>query len=171
MPLPNPMPPCVLDIEASGFGAGSYPIEVGAVLTDGSAFCSLISPQSDWKHWETSAEGVHGITRETLFKHGKPAIDVALALNNCLRGQTVYTDAWYHDYQWLARLFDAADTYPTFKLQDLRGLLDEAAQARWHDTRTAVMQALQLHRHRASNDAKVLQQTLLAVLTGTPGVR
>jgi hypothetical protein len=164
MPTPRDMPPCIIDIEASGFGAGSYPIEVGTVLTDGSAYCSLICPQPDWRHWEHSAEGVHGITRETLHQHGKPAAAVAEALNNRLRGHTVYTDAWYHDYQWLARLFDAADAQPAFKLEDLRGLLDEGAQARWHATRERVMQELKLHRHRASNDAKVLQQTLVQVL-------
>ena len=108
MTTPSDMPPCIIDIEASGFGAGSYPIEVGTVLTDGSAYCSLISPEPDWRHWEHSAEGVHGITRETLREHGKPAAAVAQALNDRLRGHTVYTDAWYHDYQWLARLFDAA---------------------------------------------------------------
>ncbi len=168
MPTPSAMPPCIIDIEASGFGAGSYPIEVGTVLTDGSAYCSLICPQPDWRHWEHSAEGVHGITRETLREHGKPAAAVAQALNDRLRGHTVYTDAWYHDYQWLARLFDAADAQPAFKLEDLRGLLDEAAQARWHSTREQVMQELQLNRHRASNDAKVLQHTLVAVLTKAP---
>lgn len=164
MPHPKHMPPCIIDIEASGFGARSYPIEVGTVLTDGSAYCSLISPEPDWQHWEHSAEGVHGITRETLQQHGKPAVAVAEALNHCLRGHTVYTDAWYHDYQWLARLFDAANVQPAFKLEDLRSLLDDAAQARWHATREQVMQALQLSRHRASNDAKVLQQTLVEVL-------
>jgi len=169
MPTPRDMPPCIIDIEASGFGAGSYPIEVGTVLTDGSAYCSLICPQPDWRHWEHSAEGVHGITRETLREHGKPAAAVAQALNDRLRGHTVYTDAWYHDYQWLARLFDAADAQPAFKLEDLRGLLDEAAQARWHSTREQVMQELQLNRHRASNDAKVLQHTLVAVLASAPG--
>jgi hypothetical protein len=65
-------------------------------------------------------------------------------------------------------LFDAADAQPAFKLEDLRGLLDEAAQARWHSTREQVMQELQLNRHRASNDAKVLQHTLVAVLTNAP---
>lgn len=164
MSTPREMPPCIIDIEASGFGAGSYPIEVGTVLTDGSAYCSLICPQPDWRHWEHSAEGVHGITRETLREHGKPAATVAQALNERLRGHTVYTDAWYHDYQWLARLYDAADAQPAFKLEDLRSLLDEPAQARWHATREQVSLALQLSRHRASNDAKVLQQTLLAVL-------
>jgi len=162
------MPPCIIDIEASGFGVGSYPIEVGTVLADGSAYCSLISPEPDWRHWEHSAEGVHGITREALQAHGKPAAVVAQALNERLRGHTVYTDAWYHDYQWLARLFDAADTQPAFKLEDLRELLDDNAQARWHEVRQKVMATLRLNRHRASNDAKVLQQTLVAVLTGDP---
>lgn len=170
MPIPvtSAMPPCIIDIEASGFGAGSYPIEVGTVLTDGSAYCSLIHPEPDWRHWEHSAEGVHGITRETLRQHGKPAAAVALALNERLRGKTVYTDAWYHDHHWLARLFDAADTHPAFKLEDLRSLLDDAAQARWHATRERVAQALRLERHRASNDAKVLQCTLVAVLKEPP---
>ena len=35
-------PPAVLDIEASGFGVGSYPIEVGFVLPDGQSYCSLL---------------------------------------------------------------------------------------------------------------------------------
>ena len=161
---PHDMPPCIIDIEASGFGAGSYPIEVGAVLTDGSAYCSLISPEPDWRHWENSAQGVHGISRETLAEHGKPAAAVAQALNERLRGHTVYTDAWYHDYQWLARLYDAANAQPAFKLEDLRKLLNDVAQARWHATRERVMQELNLNRHRASNDAKVLQHTLVAVL-------
>lgn len=160
--------PCIIDVEASGFGAGSYPIEVGAALSDGRAYCSLINPEPDWRHWEPTAESVHGITRDTLAAHGKPAHVVAADLNRCLKGTTVYTDAWYHDYQWLARLFDAADAQPAFKLEDLRGLLDDAAQARWHATREQVMRALQLNRHRASNDAKVLQQTLVAVLGSTP---
>jgi hypothetical protein len=103
------LPPCIIDVEASGFGAGSYPIEVGAVLSDGRAYCSLINPEPDWRHWELSAESVHGITRDTLATHGKPAHVVASDLNKCLQGATVYTDAWYHDYQWLARLFDAAE--------------------------------------------------------------
>jgi hypothetical protein len=167
-PRPMEMPPCVIDIEASGFGAGSYPIEVGTVLSDGTAYCSLISPEPDWRHWDPGAEAIHGIQRDTLREHGKPAAAVAQALNGLLRGRTVYTDAWYHDYQWLARLFDAADAQPAFRLEDLRKLLDDGAQARWHDTREQVAQALHLTRHRATNDAKVLQQTLLAVLGVVP---
>lgn len=156
---------CIIDVEASGFGTASYPIEVGTVLPCGTSYCSLISPEPDWTHWATDAQSVHGITRDTLQIHGKPARTVARQLNDCLAGQTVYTDAWYHDYQWLARLFDAADMNPRFKLQDLRTLLDDTALARWQSTREAVMQELKLDRHRASNDARVLQQTLARVTT------
>lgn len=157
--------PCFIDIEASGFGVGSYPIEVGAALSDGRAYCSLINPEPGWRHWEPQAELVHGITRDTLLAHGKSAQTVAVELNQHLQGSIVYTDAWYHDYQWLARLFDAAELPQRFTLQDLRQLLPESALARWDDTRVRVMQDMNLARHRASNDAKVLQQTLFRVLS------
>jgi hypothetical protein len=35
----------VIDVEASGFGRGSYPIEVGFVLPDGEAVCTLVRPR------------------------------------------------------------------------------------------------------------------------------
>ncbi len=159
-----PLPPCIIDVEASGFGAGSYPIEVGAALSDGGAYCSLIHPEPDWRHWAPSAESVHGITRDTLATHGKAAAVVAADLNQYLAGTTVYTDAWYHDYQWLARLFDAANLPQRFKLQDLRQLLSPSAMALWDDTKAQVMQEMNLTRHRASNDAKVLQRTLQRVM-------
>ena len=60
--------PCVIDIEASGFGRRSYPIEVGYVLPDGRAVCMLIRPAVEWEHWDESAARTHGITRATLRK-------------------------------------------------------------------------------------------------------
>jgi hypothetical protein len=159
-------PRCIIDVEASGFGRGSYPIEVGMVLPDGTTYCSLIIPEPDWLHWDPSAEQVHGIERPTLLAHGRPARTVAGELNRRLHGMTVYCDAWYHDYQWLARLYDAADATPAFTLKDLRLLLSDAAQAGWQTMRECVLQELQLQRHRASNDARVLQLTLQRLLDG-----
>jgi hypothetical protein len=49
--------------------------------------------------------------------------------------------------------------YPAFKLKDLRELMDQNAMAHWDETRAKVLQELNLTRHRASNDARVLQQT------------
>jgi hypothetical protein len=158
-------PPPVIDVEASGFGSKSYPIEVGFVLPDGQTWCTLIVPMPDWTHWDTTAEDVHGIGRELLAQYGRATTEVALEMNRMLRGMTVYTDAWYHDFNWISRLFDAAETSPTFKLEDLRSLLDDDAASRWHETRDQVQSEMTTARHRASNDAKVLQTTLVRVNT------
>lgn len=153
--------PAIIDIEASGFGAGSYPIEVGFYLPNAQAYCSLIRPESDWTHWDASAEAVHGIPRQLLLDKGKAPLDVCLDLNTQLRGQIVYCDAWAYDYVWLARLYDAAELTPAFMLKDLRELLSECEQTLWHATRAAVELRLALRRHRASGDARTLFETLL----------
>lgn len=153
--------PIIIDIEASGFGKGSYPIEIGFHRPDGMAYCTLIQPAEDWTHWDASAEQVHGIRRELLFEKGRPVRAVCLDLNEKLRGQTIYCDAWAYDYVWLSRLFDAADLVPIFQLRDIRDLLGECEQTLWHATRAAVELRLQLRRHRASSDARMLFETLL----------
>src|SRR5918995_1171108 len=84
--------PTIIDLEASGFGTGSYPIEVGFVLADGSTQCMLIKPDEGWTHWDSKAEAVHGITRATLQAHGKSPLEVASQLNRSLARQTVYSD-------------------------------------------------------------------------------
>lgn len=153
-----------IDIEASGFGKGSYPIEVGFVDAEGSLFCTLVHPAEDWQHWDAEAEALHGIERELLSSHGKPVAWVAQQLNHRLAGQTVYCDGWGQDYAWLARLFDEAETTPAFKLEDLRTLLNEEQAARWHQVVQQVRGELSIGRHRASSDAKVLQLALQRVL-------
>jgi hypothetical protein len=158
--------PGFIDLEASGFGSRSYPIEVGLVLPEGDTYCTLITPEPDWQHWDASAEKVHGIARPLLVLHGRPVQEVAAELNRRLQGLTVYSDAWYHDYNWLSRLFDAAESAPRFKLEDLRMLLQPDEIHRWDGLKAEVIQDLNLTRHRASNDARVLQQTLIRVRQG-----
>jgi len=166
----NPSLPCVLDIEASGFGRGSYPIEIGFVLPDGTAYCTLIVPDDSWTHWDGDAERMHGISRSLLQRHGRSAQEVAVELNQRLAGRTVYCDNWAHDYAWLARLFETAAISPSFKLRHLRELMSENAAEQFDDTREIVARNLQLRRHRASSDARVLQLSLAKVLRhGTPG--
>lgn len=153
-------PPVILDIEASGFGRDGYPIEVGFVLPDGQGWCSLIRPQSDWLHWDDAAAAMHRISRESLLLHGRSAHEVALTMNAWLRGRTAYSDAWAHDYSWLSQLFEAADLVPAFKLDNLRALLSDDEAGRWHAMKHQVATEVQLARHRASADARVLQMTL-----------
>jgi len=159
MPL-VPSLPCVLDIEASGFGRSSYPIEVGYVLPDGRAACMLVRPPENWTHWDASAEHVHGISRTTLAAHGRTPQDVAAALNHDLAGMTVYCDGWAHDYTWLNALFNEAGLQPAFKLESVSALLDEDRLSRLDEARRDAVREMGLTRHRASNDARALQRAL-----------
>ncbi len=161
-------PPGVLDMEASGFGRDSYPIEVGYVLPDGQAYCSLIRPQPGWTHWDPAAERIHRITPAILKANGRAVTQVAQHLNDHLQGQTMYCDGWAHDYTWLATLFDAAKITPNFRLENLRVLLNEREAAYWDVLKRQVTQELRLQRHRASSDAKILQRTLMRLRDPLP---
>ncbi len=151
--------PIIIDIEASGFGKDSYPIEVGYVNEEGKTWCSLIAPQADWLHWDSEAEKLHHVSRETLRRHGKEALAIAGHLNEVFLNKTVYTDAWINDFTWMNLLFEVAGMQPHFKLEDLRNVLTEHQQAVWHETKLAIEKDLKLDRHRASTDAKVIQLT------------
>jgi len=155
--------PAFLDLEASGFGRASYPIEVGYVLPDGSSFCTLIRPPPDWTHWDPAAEAIHHITRDMLFKHGRGVREVAVLLNDRLRGQTLYSDGWANDYTWIATLYEEAMLVPSFKLDSLRSLLNEREATAWQSVKQRMAQAMVGQRHRASTDARLLQTTLQAL--------
>jgi hypothetical protein len=163
-----PPPPGVLDMEASGFGRDSYPIEVGYVLPDGQTYCSLIRPLPDWTHWDPQAERVHRITLATLQSNGRNVAEVAQHLNDQLHGQIMYCDGWAHDYTWLATLFEAAQMTPSFRLENLRVLLSEREAAYWDILKRQVTQEMRVQRHRASSDAKVLQRTLMRLREPLP---
>lgn len=151
---------CTLDIEASGFGRGSYPIEVGLVRRDGVAFCTLIQPCADWTHWDAGAEQVHGITRQILLRHGRPVREVAELLNLHLAGEVAYSDGWAMDYPWLARLFHEAGVAPGFRLEPITRLLHPERLPGYRAAREAALATLGVTRHRASNDARALQLAL-----------
>ena len=153
--------PAVIDVEASGFGGSSYPIEIGFVLGDGASFCTLIRPPRDWTHWDPAAEAVHGISRQTLGQHGRSVVDSAGLLNERLRGQVVYSDAWGYDYPWIARLFDEAGFPPAFRIESLRAVLSDDEARRWRAMKEEIRARCSLARHRASIDAWLLQQTWL----------
>ncbi len=153
----------VLDMEASGFGKNSYPIEVGYVLADGSSFCTLIRPEPDWTHWDEQAEQTHHISRAIAQQHGQDPSTVAQKLNTALAGLTLYSDGWANDYSWLGKLFDTANLSPRFKLDNLRSLLSEEEAQRWHAVKQEVALEARIDRHRASADAKLLQLTLARI--------
>lgn len=151
--------PFIIDVEASGFGRGSYPIEVGFARPDGSVFSCLIRPEPDWEHWDESAEEVHGIPRATLFEQGSSVQEVAKKLNEELEGKTVYTDSWGFDSSWLSLLFYHAGLRQLFRLETLSKLLSEKQIAIWSKVKQQVTTDLKIDRHRAGPDARMLQRT------------
>lgn len=148
-----------IDVEASGFGAGSYPIEVGLAMTCGQMHCTLIRPEDDWLHWNEETEPLHGITRDVLLVNGKSALKVAMLLNEWLDGETVYTDAWGNDSCWLTMLYQAANIQQRFKIDSVACLVSQEQMSQWHSTKNLVIQEMDLQRQRASSDALILQTT------------
>ncbi len=163
------MIPAIIDIEASGFGPRSYPIEVGVAMPDGSRHCYLVRPPPEWRFWSEEAERVHGIPRWRLLEFGHPVDEVARLLNRLLAGTTVYSDAWGHDVSWLGKLYEAAGVPQLFRIETLRRLLSEEQAVRWHPTKERILRQTRLERHRASADAMILQLTWKALcLPDTP---
>jgi hypothetical protein len=153
--------PTIIDVEASGFGSLSYPIEVGVVNQSGKRFCSLIKPQRDWTHWDKKAESLHGISRELLAQKGLPIQTVCHQLNEFLTGQVVYSDGWVVDDSWLIKLFSAAKVHMLFHLSSLEMILNEQQMDLWHSTKDQLLEQMQEQRHRASNDAALIQNTFI----------
>ena len=153
--------PIIIDIEASGFGPDSYPIEVGVVLADGRRFSRLIKPFSDWDYWSEDAEQVHGISRSLLSRCGRPGQEVAIAFNELLAGKQAFSDAWVVDKPWLDKLFYRSGIRMQFSLSPLEAILAEEHIEAWDGTKAQVIKRLNVKRHRASTDAMIIQQTFL----------
>ncbi|WP_440905007.1 hypothetical protein ACMZOO_01660 [Catenovulum sp. SX2] len=151
--------PNIIDVEASGFGRGSYPIEVGLALSSGRRFCTLIEPHESWQHWQRTAEDTHKISLQEVLLFGKDIKWVANQLNSILVGQTVYSDAWGNDSSWVGKLFEQAEVRQKFKIDSIVNLLTERQMEIWHDTKEALAANSKDARHRASNDAVLIQNT------------
>jgi hypothetical protein len=151
--------PIIIDIEASGFGPDSYPIEIGLALEEGAKYCALVHPAPEWIHWDDDAEKVHRVSRDILEEYGKPMDEVANELNEILRNKTVYTDGWVVDKPWIGKMFYACGIAPQFTTSSLEMILSEEQMEIWHDTKDEILREMDKKRHRASLDALVIQKT------------
>lgn len=161
------MQPAIIDIEASGFGRGSYPIEVGICLEDGTVHAILIKPADAWSHWDPEAEKIHGISREHLMEHGQTPREVAIELNDICSGMTLFSDAWSFDSSWIGRLFDEAEIIQRFKIDTITRLLNEEQLDQWSDSKDAMAKKLGLQLHRAANDVTLLRETYKQLATSS----
>lgn len=153
--------PTIVDIEASGFGSRSYPIEIGVVKGSGERYCALIRPEPDWQHWCNSAQAMHGISRQLVERRGRSPKEICTELNQFIGAITAYSDAWTHDSPWLNRLFFAARINPIFHLSPIEMISTEAQLLTWDATKKRLAKQLDIKRHRASGDAYLIQQTYL----------
>ncbi len=152
-------PPIILDIEATGLSDASYPIEVGFYCSDTKRYSALIRPADKWTHWSEEAEALHQIKHSDLINIGKCPRTVAHELNKQLEGRTVYSDAWAVDSTWLRKLYYQAALEPSFRLSSLELIMTEAMINIWDKTKRQIIKELGLTRHRASSDAKIIQNT------------
>ena len=166
----KPAHPYIIDVEASGLGPESYPIEIGLALEPNQRYCSLIRPVAHWTHWDNQAESVHGITRDNLLRSGRPLREVASELNQLLGNKVVFSDAWPVDNTWIIELYAAAELEKTFTVSALEMILTEQQIDLWGETRDAVVVDLGLERHRASNDSWIIQETYIRTLAMTSRV-
>ena len=131
--------PTIIDVEASGFGKGSYPIEVGFITSNQQISCSLIKPIEAWSSWNNDVEKVHGIKRELLMTKGKSIHEIATWLNESFNGEVVYSDAWMNDMCWLGCLYDEAEIAQTFKLESILKLLSDDEREAWSQTHQIII--------------------------------
>jgi hypothetical protein len=151
--------PAILDIEASGFGKGSYPIEIGIADENSDTHSWLVLPEKDWTHWHDEAEKLHKINREELFSHGEKPVVIANKLNELFEGQILYSDGWGFDSGWLNLLFYVAGKNMFFKLETLPRILTEYQLEHWDNAKQEIRAKHNLVHHRAKDDAKLLQLT------------
>ena len=154
-----------LDIEASDIHPESYPIEVGILMPNGDSYCSLIKPPADWLHWSAEAEAIHGISREELIENGRPVDEVAYTLNGFLKNKTIYSDCWVLDHPWMIRLFQAASLEPAFIVSDIMYRLSEDEYDELGVIKRSIESQLNIERHRATNDARILQLAYDHIMT------
>lgn len=159
--------PNIIDVEASGIANESYPIEIGIAFDDGKRYCTLIRPAKNWKHWDSDAEKIHNITRETLMSYGKPIKQIVLELNELLKGKTLYSDGWVVDKPWMMLLFHHVHMDMSFSISPLEVILSEEQMSIWHTTKDQVIEDINVQRHRASNDARIIQETYKRTLDFT----
>ena len=147
-----------IDLEASGLGANSWPIEVGWGWPDGEPRAYLINPSDDWPEaaWDPRAEDLHKIPLQELRDSGEPIEEICAALNKDLTGLTVYSDAPDWDAFWLYRLFQAGGVRQAFKLTDFREAFVGMASERMSEI-IKKADAIAPHIHRAAPDVRHMQ--------------
>ncbi|MGH1461567.1 MAG: 3'-5' exonuclease [Neptuniibacter sp.] len=153
-----------IDLEASGLGAESYPIEVAwknDVTGEQDSF--LIDPDTaeGWHYWDDYAEAMHGIERKYLNKKGLDIISACKRMNEKLKDKTLISDAVEFDLFWVTRLFEATGIKPSFRMAGLDRILSKEQRIQF-----GFLAKAQARRHRALQDVEDIISCIKAVNCG-----
>lgn len=119
-----------LDFEASSLADRSHPVEVAWVFEDGRSEAHLIAPAPEWRDWDSAAERIHGISRDTLVAEGMAHDVVAARMVEALAEHDLFASAPSWDGKWLSALLRAAGMpRRTLRLRDTDEALRETATA------------------------------------------
>jgi hypothetical protein len=152
-----------MDIEASGLGTGSWPVEIGWALPFGPKRngAVLIRPVPEWTHWSSVAEThFHKISRQTLDREGMAPGEALARVEEALYGCEIYVEDPAEDRTWFSRLVAAAGRETALRLHDAHGLFEAQALRRRHNL-TDIRREVSVrfpHSHRAGADALQLAE-------------
>lgn len=154
----RPAPKAFIDLEASGLGSRSWPVEVGWAIGEGEPVAMLIKPDKTWTDdaWDPAAQALHGLDRAALERDGVCVQEACAALNAAFQDAEVYSDAPDWDGFWLFRLYSAAGMRQSFSLHDYGTLMRRLAGGREEELFHRASR-LAPRRHRAADDARHLQ--------------
>lgn len=154
----------ILDIEASGLGPESYPIEIAAYNGVDLSYSVLLNPDTaeGWDHWDPIAEEeIHGISRDYLMDHGEDVFLTVIRMNKVLEGQVVYSDAVSSDSFWIRRLYEQVlGREMTFEIRSLYELFKPEYE---EDVRDIIKTLQGDIAHRALEDCVSIYEALKLV--------
>ncbi len=147
-----------IDLEASGLGSTSWPVEVGWAFETGEPVSMLIKPDETWsdQSWDDEAERLHRLSRGELERDGVAPREACSRMNRALADAVVHSDAPDWDGFWLFRLFSAARARQEFKLHDYSRLVRPLAGAR-AQALLAEASRIAPRQHRVAPDIRHLQ--------------
>jgi hypothetical protein len=147
-----------LDVEASGMGIESFPIEIAYSSSNGDKNEYLIKPTQDWLNdgsWCFNAEhNIHKISLEILIENGMNTYDVAINLNKALLGKFLLCNDLEYDGVWLTQLFKAASIGVQFTLTDIRYLYEYWGEDKTNAFKEVYKSIVPSTNHRALPDAE-----------------
>lgn len=145
----------IIDIEASGLGSQSYPVEIAwASAPHYEVTSHLIRPLPGWlaveSAWDRKAEKLHGLSRELLLEEGRCVYEVSEFILASFVGADLYSDSPEFDEHWLNMIIKHKKT--SFSVRDIEDIIPRTIDAATRrKTKLAAFRG-SCSRHRAGTD-------------------